>query len=188
MKGYWGDPEATQRVLTRDGWLKSGDAGMLDADGFLYIKDRSVPILIASFTTDLSNQLKISLFEGEKTSCVVHIYIRWISFNQHLQDSVSVENALYADPRILEAAAVGVPDPRLGELVVGVVTVKPAFQGRVSEASLMAIARKRLVFDKLAGTELICIRLPRFAVPVMIIVRDKPFGKTFSSVYLPNFS
>lgn len=55
-----------------------------------------------------------------------------------------MENALYADPRIMEAAAVGVPDERLGELVAAVVSVKPAFQERVTEASLIAIARKRL--------------------------------------------
>lgn len=64
-------------------------------------------------------------------------------YSRPMQDSVSVENALYADPRILEAAAVGVPDERLGELVAAVVSVKPPFQGRVTEAALIALARKR---------------------------------------------
>lgn len=59
------------------------------------------------------------------------------------QDSVSVENALYADPRVLEAAAVGVPDERLGELVAAVVSIKPAYQGYVTEDALMTIARQR---------------------------------------------
>lgn len=56
---------------------------------------------------------------------------------------MSVENALYADPRILEAAAVGVPDERLGELVAAVVSIKPAYRGHVTEAALIDIARKR---------------------------------------------
>lgn len=59
------------------------------------------------------------------------------------QDSVSVENALYRDPRILEAAAVGIPDERLGELVAAVVSVKSAYQGSVNEASLIGLARKQ---------------------------------------------
>jgi acyl-CoA synthetase (AMP-forming)/AMP-acid ligase II len=33
--------EATRKVLTPDGWYKSGDLGYLDEEGFLHIKDRS---------------------------------------------------------------------------------------------------------------------------------------------------
>ena len=33
--------EATKKVLTDDGWYKSGDIGYMDAEGFLYVKDRS---------------------------------------------------------------------------------------------------------------------------------------------------
>jgi acyl-CoA synthetase (AMP-forming)/AMP-acid ligase II len=58
---------------------------------------------------------------------------------------VTVENALYADPRILEAAAVGVPDERLGELVTAIVSVRPEYEGQVTEAILIEQARSRYV-------------------------------------------
>ncbi|KIL66207.1 hypothetical protein M378DRAFT_10208 [Amanita muscaria Koide BX008] len=129
MKGYWNDNVATDKTITVDGWIKTGDLGYVDEEGFLYIKDRMKDIIIRG---------------GENV------------------DSVSVENALYADPRVLEAAVVGVPDDRLGELVAAVVSVKPEFHGRVTEAALIETAQKRL---------------PKFATPVMIIVQEEALGK-----------
>lgn len=54
-----------------------------------------------------------------------------------------MENALYSDPRVFEAAAVGVPDERLGEQVAAMVSIKPAYQGHVTESGLKALLRHR---------------------------------------------
>lgn len=40
MKGYWKRPEETARTITSDGWLRTGDIGRVDADGYFYIVDR----------------------------------------------------------------------------------------------------------------------------------------------------
>ena len=47
MLGYWNNPEATAAAITADGWFKTGDAGYLDDDGFLYLHDRVKDMIVS---------------------------------------------------------------------------------------------------------------------------------------------
>jgi long-chain acyl-CoA synthetase len=46
MVGYWNNPKATKESFTKDGWLRTGDLGLLDEDGFLHIKGRCKTMLL----------------------------------------------------------------------------------------------------------------------------------------------
>lgn len=47
MKGYWNKPSETAKVLTGDGWLKTGDLAARDEDGYFYIKDRKKNMILS---------------------------------------------------------------------------------------------------------------------------------------------
>jgi len=46
MLGYYNDPEQTKEVITKDGWFKTGDLGMLDKDNYIFIKGRLKNIIV----------------------------------------------------------------------------------------------------------------------------------------------
>ncbi|MFW2176725.1 MULTISPECIES: AMP-binding protein [unclassified Moraxella] len=48
MKGYWQRPEATAEVMTSDGYFKTGDVGIIDAEGFVKIVDRKKDMILVS--------------------------------------------------------------------------------------------------------------------------------------------
>ena len=47
MAGYWDRPEETRATVTDEGWLRTGDAGYLDAEGYLYLHDRVKDMIVS---------------------------------------------------------------------------------------------------------------------------------------------
>ena len=95
MKGYDGDPEGTAQVVKPDGWLHTGDLGVMREDGCFHLTGRSRDVIIRG---------------GE------NIYPR------------EVEEFLYTHPKVGEVQVVGIPDARLGEIVVAWIRLRPGNQ------------------------------------------------------------
>ncbi len=123
--GYWKDPEATGRAL-RDGWFHSGDVGVLDEEGFLYIVDRLKDMIVSG---------------GENVA------------------SLEVERALYEHEHVVEAAVIGRPDERWGQIPVAYVVLQ---EGSVAtETELIEFCRERLARYKVPKAVRALDALPR---------------------------
>ena len=80
MKGYWNQPEATQAVFIDGGWLRTGDAGYFDADGFLYIHDRIKDMIVSGAENIYPAEVENALFSHPAIADAVVIGVpdeRW---------------------------------------------------------------------------------------------------------------
>lgn len=62
MQGYWNNPEETDKVL-KDGWLRTGDLGYMDEDGYFYIVDRKKDMIIAGGYNIYPREVEEVLYE-----------------------------------------------------------------------------------------------------------------------------
>ena len=83
MKGYYNRPEETSKTL-KDGWLLTGDIGVMDEEGFFKIVDRKKDMILVS------------------------------GFNVYPNE---IEDIIAKHPKVLEVAAIGVPNEKSGECV-----------------------------------------------------------------------
>ena len=108
FKGYWNRPADTEQAFI-DGWFRTGDVGVLDEEGYLYLVDRKRDLIIVS---------GFNVFPSE------------------------IENALLLNPKVAEAAVVGIPHAYTGESVKAYVVLEPGAEA--TEAELVADVQMRL--------------------------------------------
>ena len=73
MKGYWNRPDATAETIDADGWLRTGDAGSLDEDGYLYIQDRLKDMIISGGENVYPAEVENALYANPKVADVAVI-------------------------------------------------------------------------------------------------------------------
>ncbi|MGW1165638.1 FadD3 family acyl-CoA ligase [Streptomyces sp. NPDC002550] len=128
MRGYYEDPAATAEAISPDGWLRTGDVGVLDATGNLRITDRIKDMFIVG------------------------------GFNAY---PAEIEQSLALHPDVREAAVIGVPDARLGEVAKAFVVRRPG--SVLTSDDLIAWSRREMANYKVPRSVEFVGELPRNA-------------------------
>jgi long-chain acyl-CoA synthetase len=123
FRGYWNRPEATAEVLV-DGWLRSGDVGRLDDDGFVYVEDRIKDMVLRGGENVYCAEVEAAFHEhpavhevavfgvpherlGEEVAAVVRLRDGARATEQELLDHVAERLAAFKVPTRLRLS----PDP-----------------------------------------------------------------------------
>ena len=143
MRGYLDDPAATAEAIDADGWLHTGDVGVMDARGYLRITDR----------------LKDMFITG--------------GFNCY---PAEIESILLGCPGVAQAAVVGIPDERLGEVAMAFVVA--AAGGAPTPEGVIAWCRDNMANYKVPRRVAVVDALPLNATGKVtkFVLRDQAKG------------
>jgi HIP---CoA ligase len=138
MAGYLDDPGETEKVLSADGWLRTGDLGELDGTGRLRIVGRVKDMFIVG------------------------------GFNAY---PAEIENALMRHPAVQQAAVIGIPDQRLGEVGMAFVVLS----GDASPQDIIGWSRNEMANYKVPRAVEIVDALPLNATGKVLkdVLRDQ---------------
>ena len=75
MKGYWNNPEETAKVIDKDGWLATGDVGVVDDKGFFKIVDRKKDMILVSGFNVYPNEIEavVAMLPGVLENAVIGV-------------------------------------------------------------------------------------------------------------------
>jgi len=118
MAGYWQRPDETVKVMTADGWFKSGDIGTMDAQGYFKIVDRKKDMILISGFNVYPNEVEdvVAQIDGVLECAVVGIpdehsgeAVKLIIvkkdealLEQHVRDYCKSRLTGYKQPRVIE--------------------------------------------------------------------------------------
>jgi long-chain acyl-CoA synthetase len=105
MQGYYKDKERTSAAFTKDGWFKTGDLGIIDPDGYIYIKGRSKNMILGSNGKNIYpeeiesiiNEFDLvleSLVNEREHQIIARIYLDYDKIEQMFKDDQSSESKM----------------------------------------------------------------------------------------------
>ncbi|CAN5435363.1 fatty acid--CoA ligase [soil metagenome] len=105
MIGYFDKPEATAETIDTDGWMRTGDAGTMDADGYIYLADRIKDMIITGGENVYPAEVENALYSHPDVSDVAVIGVPDVKWGEAVKAIVVPVEGAAPDPAALIAWA-----------------------------------------------------------------------------------
>lgn len=105
MQGYWKLPQETARTIGPDNWLRTGDAGYMDADGYLFIHDRVKDMIISGGENIYPAEVENAIYGHPDVSEVAVIGIPSEKWGEEVKAIVALKPGAQQDPNSIIAWA-----------------------------------------------------------------------------------
>jgi long-chain acyl-CoA synthetase len=133
IRGYWNNPEATAETLV-DGWLRSGDIGRIDEEGFIYVQDRAKDMVLRGGENIYCAEVEAALYEhgdvyeaavfglpherlGEEVAAVIHPKPGRVVDVGAIRDHVAQRLAAFKVPSYIEVTETPLPRNPAGKFL-----------------------------------------------------------------------
>ena len=139
MKGYWGKPEKTAEA-TRDGWLRTGDLGVIDADGYITLRSRRAELITVDGIAWYPRDVEEALCEQAGVRQAALIGLPNGGSGQLPTAFVTLIDRAATDSESLKAAIASKVSYDLAPLAIRIVEELPMTPtGKISKADLQAL-------------------------------------------------
>lgn len=139
MSGYWRQPEESAAVL-RDGWLRTGDIGRLDSDGFLYIEGRKKDIIKTSGYRVSPAEVEAVLNRHEAVEQSVVLGLPDAAAGEKIAAVVTAGNpGLVTERELINHCGRWLPPHKVPRRIVVVAELPKSASGKVQRESLLKL-------------------------------------------------
>lgn len=133
IRGYWGRPEETAETIV-DGWLRTGDIGRIDDEGFVYVEDRAKDMVLRGGENVYSAEVEAAIYEhpgvyeaavfgipherlGEEVAAVVYARPGFDLTERELKDHVAERLAAFKVPSRITIVGAQLPRNAAGKIL-----------------------------------------------------------------------
>lgn len=134
MQGYYNDPDATAEAITADGWLATGDLGLIDDSGNLHIRGRSKNVIVMSngenvYPETIEHKINVN---------------PWVVESLVMENNGRLDAWVYPDYEFIDAATVGQGRPQRHAFIEGLLAeLRTKINEQVSPASRLSRVLER---------------------------------------------